>query len=86
MKTKIITNTETETGNKYPYCGVWRDTCYCYCDYRFIVLFTGPKTGIVIHSEHPNHEVGKYGGVNDESVTWNESEFELFEGIIKFSK
>lgn len=70
MKSVLVENTGKEPKNEYP---VLKHNG------SLVVLFTEPKTGVVVHSPGYNYPVGDY------SSKWNESMFDTLDGEVKLS-
>ena len=73
IQSKMIAPSRT-TSKQYPYLGRMD---YIAKSGSVVVLFTEPKTGMVVYSSDPQTQ-----SVGDHSTTWNESKFYPFDGEI----
>ena len=49
---------------------------------NYIVLFTEPRSGMVVFSNHPTVPIGDISGY-DSNENWDEDRFKLYQGDVK---
>jgi len=74
MKIKSKTSVESDKKDYYPYIGHFK-----HHENEFAVLFSAPRTGIVIHETSGEYEIGHVSDV------WMEDEFCVFHGTIELT-
>lgn len=80
MKSSLTPAPKTLIPETYPCLKQWKD------HNGYIVLFVGPKAGIVVN-EGPrrDHGLGKVSGIDLNSDRWAEDEFITFDGTVTLS-
>lgn len=73
MKVTYGKNVTKPTKPTYPYFGETHSE-----DGRFVVMFTSPRTGMVVQSENKERPLYEYGGDGD---CWVESEFKKLDNF-----